>query len=221
VKRQIAGAEHHIRELARATASDIRTLCRPLEVVETVQKGASRDPFALSRELSVAGSGQSASDFEIRIHRPFCFERFVGHRRRVTRLQVFTRDNNVDRALRILEKMQRERAFREIRRKRFYEKPSEKATREKADAVRRSRKRARKQAMRDGPIAAPIRKPSHSDRRGANSRSHTIGGQQAKRMTETQNRRCTFGLRRLRIRGRTIGGIFCSSAIARAAGYGN
>jgi ribosomal protein S21 len=43
-------------------------------------------------------------------------------------LQVFVRDNNVDQALRVLEKkMQREGVFREIRRRRFYEKPSEKA----------------------------------------------------------------------------------------------
>jgi small subunit ribosomal protein S21 len=94
-------------------------------------------------------------------------------------LQVFVRDNNVDQALRILKKkMQREGVFREIRRKRFYEKPSEKATREKADAVRRSRKLARKQAIRDGLIAAPIKKPSAGDKRGANSRSHIIGAQQ-------------------------------------------
>lgn len=94
-------------------------------------------------------------------------------------MQVFVRDNNVDQALRILKKkMQREGVFREIRRKRFYEKPSERATREKADAVRRSRKLARKQAIRDGLIAAPIRKPSLSDKRGANPRSHIVGAQQ-------------------------------------------
>jgi len=94
-------------------------------------------------------------------------------------LQVFVRDNNVDRALRILKKkMQREGVFREIRHKRFYEKPSEKATREKADAVRRSRKLARKQAIRDGLIAAPIRKPPPSDKRGASSRAHIVGAQQ-------------------------------------------
>jgi hypothetical protein len=40
-------------------------------------------------------------------------------------------------------------------RRRFYEKPSEQATREKAEAARRARKLARKQAIRDGLIAAP------------------------------------------------------------------
>jgi small subunit ribosomal protein S21 len=71
-------------------------------------------------------------------------------------LQVFVRDNNVDQALRVLKKkMQREGVFREMKRRRFFEKPSERATREKAEAVRRGRKLARKQAVRDGLIAAP------------------------------------------------------------------
>jgi small subunit ribosomal protein S21 len=88
-------------------------------------------------------------------------------------LQVFVRDNNVDQALRILKKkMQREGVFREIRRKRFYEKPSERTTRRKAEAVRRSRKLARKQAIRDGLIAAPKRKPPPGGKGAANSRAH-------------------------------------------------
>ena len=74
-------------------------------------------------------------------------------------MQVLVRDNNVDQALRVLKKkMQREGIFREMKRRRFYEKPSEKATREKADAARRARKLARKQAIRDGLIAAPRKK---------------------------------------------------------------
>lgn len=69
-------------------------------------------------------------------------------------MQVFVRDNNVEQALRALKKkMQREGVFREMRRRRFYEKPSEKAAREKTDAVRRLRKLAKKQAIRDGLIA--------------------------------------------------------------------
>jgi len=43
-----------------------------------------------------------------------------------------------------------------------YEKPSERKTREKAEAVRRSRKLARKQAIREGLIAAPKPKPRFS-----------------------------------------------------------
>ena len=75
-------------------------------------------------------------------------------------MQVFVRDNNVDQALRVLKKkMQREGLFRELKRRRFYEKPSEQATRERGEAVRRARKLARKQAIREGLIAAPKRKP--------------------------------------------------------------
>ena len=75
-------------------------------------------------------------------------------------MQVFVRDNNVEQALRILKKkMQREGVFKEMRRARFYEKPSVRAAREKAGAIRRARKLARKQAIREGLIAAPVRKP--------------------------------------------------------------
>jgi small subunit ribosomal protein S21 len=71
-------------------------------------------------------------------------------------LQVLVRDNNVDQAMRVLKKkMQREGVFREMKRRRFYEKPSEKSAREKAEAIRRARKLARKQAIREGLIAAP------------------------------------------------------------------
>jgi len=66
-------------------------------------------------------------------------------------LQVVVRDNNVDQALRVLKKkMQREGIFREMKARRSYEKPSERRTREKAEAVRRARKLARKQAQREG-----------------------------------------------------------------------
>lgn len=66
-------------------------------------------------------------------------------------LQVLVRDNNVDQALRVLKKrMQREGIFREMRQRSFYEKPSEKRVREKAEAIRRVRKVARKKAQRDG-----------------------------------------------------------------------
>ena len=71
-------------------------------------------------------------------------------------MQIIVRDNNVDQALRALKKkLQREGVFREMKRRRYYEKPSVRATREKAEAVRRMRKLARKQAIREGLIAAP------------------------------------------------------------------
>jgi small subunit ribosomal protein S21 len=71
-------------------------------------------------------------------------------------MQVLVRDNNVDQALRVLKKkLQREGVFREMKLRKAYEKPSERKTREKAEAVRRARKLARKQAQREGLIAAP------------------------------------------------------------------
>jgi small subunit ribosomal protein S21 len=66
-------------------------------------------------------------------------------------VQVFVRDNNVDQALRALKKkMQREGVFREMKLRKHYEKPSEKRAREKAEAVRRARKLARKKLQREG-----------------------------------------------------------------------
>lgn len=66
-------------------------------------------------------------------------------------VQVLVRDNNVDQALRALKKkMQREGIFREMKMRDYYEKPSEKRAREKAEAVRRVRKLARKRMQREG-----------------------------------------------------------------------
>lgn len=65
-------------------------------------------------------------------------------------MQVIVRDNNVDQALRVLKKkMQREGIFREMKLRRHYEKPSERKAREKAEAVRRARKLARKRTERE------------------------------------------------------------------------
>src|SRR5690606_22278706 len=65
------------------------------------------------------------------------------------RLQVLVRDNNVDQALKALKKkMQREGIFREMKLRNYFEKPSEKKAREKAEAVRRARKLARKKLQR-------------------------------------------------------------------------
>ena len=70
-------------------------------------------------------------------------------------VQVLVRDNNVDQALRALKKkMQREGIFREMKMRDYYEKPSQKRAREKAEAVRRVRKLARKRAQREGLVAA-------------------------------------------------------------------
>ncbi len=46
--------------------------------------------------------------------------------------------------------MQREGIFRELKLRGAYEKPSEKRARQKAEAIRRARKLARKRALREG-----------------------------------------------------------------------
>lgn len=71
-------------------------------------------------------------------------------------VQIFVRENNVDQALKALKKkMQREGTFREMKRHVHYEKPSEKRARQKAEAVRRARKLARKRAQREGLLPPP------------------------------------------------------------------
>lgn len=70
------------------------------------------------------------------------------------------RENNVDQALRVLKKkLQREGVFREMKRRRSFEKPSERRVREKAEAIRRAKKAARKQAQREGLLPMPKKKP--------------------------------------------------------------
>jgi len=66
-------------------------------------------------------------------------------------VQVLVRDNNVEQALRVLKKkMQREGVFREMKLRSHYEKPSARKTRERADAIRRACKLARKKLQREG-----------------------------------------------------------------------
>ena len=86
-------------------------------------------------------------------------------------MQILVRDNNVDQALRVLKKkMQREGLFREMKRRRFYEKPSEIRVREKAEAIRRVRKLARKQAIKEGLIVDTSKKKRIGSSRDAVSR---------------------------------------------------
>lgn len=85
-------------------------------------------------------------------------------------MQILVRDNNVEQALRVLKKrLQREGVFREMKLRRAYEKPSERKVREKAEAVRRARKLARKQAQRDGLLPMPKR-PARTRRGAPNAR---------------------------------------------------
>tara|TARA_R110002124_G_scaffold273295_1_gene442684 strand:+ start:3333 stop:3572 length:240 start_codon:yes stop_codon:yes gene_type:complete len=79
-------------------------------------------------------------------------------------VQVLVRDNNVDQAMKALKKkLQREGVFREMKLRNFYEKPSEKKAREKAEAIRRARKLARKRIQRESGIVA---KPREAAPRG-------------------------------------------------------
>ncbi len=74
-------------------------------------------------------------------------------------MHVTVRDNNVDQALKVLKKkMQREGVLREMKRRKFYEKPSEKRARERGEAIRRARKLARKRAQREGLLPSKSRR---------------------------------------------------------------
>jgi small subunit ribosomal protein S21 len=75
-------------------------------------------------------------------------------------MRVIVRDNNVEQALRALKrKLQREGIVREMKQRRAYEKPSEKRVRERAEAIRRVKKQARKKAQREGLLPMPKPKP--------------------------------------------------------------
>ena len=92
--------------------------------------------------------------------------------RGVTHLQVLVRNNNVDQALRALKKkMQREGVFREMKIRRHYEKPSERRAREKAEAIRRARKLARKRLQREGLLPMKPRTISGAGGRGGPPRA--------------------------------------------------
>src|ERR1700752_1288421 len=87
-------------------------------------------------------------------------------------VQVLVRDNNVDQALRVLKKkMQREGVFREMKLRSHYEKPSERRVREKAEAIRRARKLARKKLQREGLLPMKPKVVPGAAGRGGPSRS--------------------------------------------------
>ncbi len=66
-------------------------------------------------------------------------------------VSVNVRDNNIEQALRILKKkMQREGLFREMKLRQNHEKNFVKKARQKAEAVRRTRKMDRKRLQTDG-----------------------------------------------------------------------
>jgi small subunit ribosomal protein S21 len=66
-------------------------------------------------------------------------------------MQVFVRDNDINTALRVVKRnVQRDGTFRDMKRRRAHEKPSERCIREKAEAIRRHRKMLRKRLEREG-----------------------------------------------------------------------
>jgi small subunit ribosomal protein S21 len=105
------------------------------------------------------------------------FNRYPPTETKVNPVQVLVRENNVDQALRVLKKkMQREGIFRELKLRGQYEKPSEKRAREKAEAVRRARKLARKRAEREGGVVAKPRPSARSGAPGGRSSSAGFSG---------------------------------------------
>ena len=69
-------------------------------------------------------------------------------------IKIEVKDNNIEQALRVLKrKLQRDGFFKVIKLKNTYEKPSEKKARERAEAIRRGRKLARKAQQRESGTA--------------------------------------------------------------------
>ena len=66
-------------------------------------------------------------------------------------VEVIVKNNNVEKALRVLKKkLQKDGLFRELRLRQHYEKPSEKKLRKKKESLRRIAKDKRLKALREG-----------------------------------------------------------------------
>ena len=66
-------------------------------------------------------------------------------------IEVTVRDNNVEKALRVLKKkLQKDGLFRELRMRQFYEKPSLKRQRKLKESLRRIAKEKRLRRLREG-----------------------------------------------------------------------
>ena len=66
-------------------------------------------------------------------------------------IEVTVRDNNVEKALRVLKKkLQKDGLFRELRMRQFYEKPSLKKQRKLKESLRRIAKEERLRRLREG-----------------------------------------------------------------------
>ena len=150
----------------------------------------------------------------IRLTETRLYRRTFDHARREYFLQVLVRDNNIDQALRVLKKkMQREGVFREMKRRRFYEKPSERSAREQNEALRRARKLARKKAHARGCFRLrPARSCWPASPGGAEVRSRSRAAVTYRPLDErafwrARERECVLNVRRL-----------CSGASARRHG---
>ena len=66
-------------------------------------------------------------------------------------IEILVRDNNVDKALRVLEKkLQKDGMFRELRLRQHFEKPSLKKQRKLKESLRRIAKEKRLKRLREG-----------------------------------------------------------------------
>ena len=66
-------------------------------------------------------------------------------------IEVVVRDNNVEKALRVLKKkLQKDGLFRELRMRQFYEKPSLKKQRKLKESLRRIAKEKRLRRLKEG-----------------------------------------------------------------------
>ena len=66
-------------------------------------------------------------------------------------IEVIVRDNNVEKALRVLKKkLEKDGLFRELRMRQFYEKPSDKRMRKHKESLRRIAKEKRLKRLREG-----------------------------------------------------------------------
>ncbi len=66
-------------------------------------------------------------------------------------IEITVRDNNVEKALRVLKKkLQKDGLFRELRMRQFYEKPSDKRMRKHKESLRRIAKEKRLKRLKEG-----------------------------------------------------------------------
>ena len=66
-------------------------------------------------------------------------------------IEATVRDNNIEKALRVLKKkLQKDGLFRELRMRQFYEKPSDKRMRKHKESLRRIAKDKRLKRLREG-----------------------------------------------------------------------